>query len=303
MKVTRFVVLAGLALALAACSKSGETTAQATDPKGAAPTVPPVLTVNGVPISAEFFDFYVKNAAGKRAAELTPEERNRALDSLARIYTLAQRADKDGLTKETETASRLELSRLSVIQQAAAQAYLKDKVPTEQEVRAEYETQIAQTAAQEYRARHVLVQSEALAQRVIAQLGKGGDFARLAREFSIDNGSKQNGGDLGWFSPNSMVPQFSAAVVALKKGEFTKQPVQTQYGYHVIRLEDVRDSQPPSFDQAKEQVAQIVQRKKLQAYLDTLLKEAKIEPPLATTPAADAAPAAAAPAAPAQPAQ
>jgi peptidyl-prolyl cis-trans isomerase C len=290
MKSIHTVFAIGALLALAACSKADQSGAPAADPMGAAPAAPPILTVNGTAVSPEFFNFYVQNAAGKPAAELTPEERTRAIDSLARIYVLAQRAEKDGLTKDTDTANRLELARLSVIQQGAAQAFLKDKTPTEQEVRAEYETQIAQTPAQEYRARHILVQSEALAQRLIGQIKGGGNFNKLAGEFSIDTGSKANGGDLGWFSPNAMVPQFSAAVTALKKGEVTQAPVQTQFGFHVIKLEDMRDSTPPSFEQSREQVAQIVQRKKFQQHLDALLKEAKIDPPLAAaTPATPAA--------------
>jgi peptidyl-prolyl cis-trans isomerase C len=290
MKSTRTLFVIGALLALAACQKAGQSTAPASDPMGAAAPTPPLLTVNGTPISTEFFNFYVQNAAGKPATELTPDERTRAIDSLARIYVLAQQAEKTGVTKESEVANRLELARLSVVQQSAAESFLKDKTPTEQEVRAEYEAQIAQTPAQEYRARHILVQSEALAQRLVAQLKGGANFNKLASEFSIDTGSKKNGGDLGWFSPTAMVPQFSAAVTSLKKGEVTQAPVQTQFGFHVIRLEDVRDSTPPSFEQSKEQVAQIVKRKKFQAHLDALLKEAKIDPPLASTAGATATP-------------
>ncbi len=285
MKISR-ALLAGSLLALVACKQAGAP-GSATDPMGAAAAAAaPVLTVNGARVSPEFFDFYVKNAAGKPAADLTPEERARALDSLARIYVLTQQAERDGLTKDAEVSQQLELSRLSVLQNAAARAFLKDKTPTEQELRAEYETQVAQTAAQEFRARHILVQTEPLAEKVLKQLSEGRDFGALARSVSIDNGSKQNGGDLGWFSPNAMVPQFRDAVLRLKKGETSKQPVQTQYGYHIIRVEDVRESQPPSFDQAREQISQLVQRKKLTARLDELLKVAKIEPPLSATPAA-----------------
>lgn len=268
--------------------------------QGAAPTttdaattaaVKPLMTVNGQAITPEFFDFYVKNVAGKPASELTAAERTRALDSLARIYVLTQAAEKEGVLKDPENASRMELSRLSVLQAAAAQHYLKDKAPTEQELRAEYETQIADTPQQEFRARHILVQSPELAERVISQLNKGADFGKLAKSLSID-GSKENGGDLGWFSPNAMVKPFSNALMQLKKGQFTQTPVQTQFGFHVIKLDDVREASPPSFDQAKEQLGQILQRKKLQKYSDDLLAAAKIDPPL--TPAADAVPAAAA---------
>ncbi len=289
MKLIPLALTAALAV-LAGCQQGAAPVADSA--ATAATTAKPLLTVNGTPVSEEFFDFYVKNVAGKPAAELTAEERTRALDSLARIYALTQAAEKDGALKDAETASRLELSRLSVVQAAAAQHYLKDKTPTEQELRAEYETQIADTPQQEFRARHILVQSRELAEKVIAQLKGGADFSKLAKNLSID-GSKDNGGDLGWFSPNAMVKPFSDALMQLQKGQYTQAPVQTQFGFHVIRLDDVREASPPSFDQAKEQLAQIVQRKKLQKYSDELLAAAKVDPPLqaaeatATTPATD----------------
>ena len=131
---------------------------------------------------------------------------------------------------------------------------------------------------------------------MITQLKGGADFGKLAKSLSID-GSKENGGDLGWFSPNAMVKPFSDALMQLKKGQYTQTPVQTQFGFHVIKLDDIREASPPSFDQAKEQLAQIVQRKKLQKYSDELLAAAKIDPPLtAAAPAAtDAATATEAP--------
>ncbi|MEZ5475126.1 MAG: peptidylprolyl isomerase [Steroidobacteraceae bacterium] len=269
--------------------------------QGAAPTttdaattaaVKPLMTVNGQAITPEFFDFYVKNVAGKPASELTAAERTRALDSLARIYVLTQAAEKEGVLKDPENASRMELSRLSVLQAAAAQHYLKDKTPTEQELRAEYETQIADTPQQEFRARHILVQSPELAERVISQLNKGADFGKLAKSLSID-GSKENGGDLGWFSPNAMVKPFSNALMhGLKKGQFANARADAIW-LSVIKLDDVREASPPSFDPSKEQLGQILQRKETpKADSDDLLAAAKIDPPL--TPAADAVPAAAA---------
>lgn len=291
MKLTPLIVVAA-ALTLAGCKQGGAPAATDATATTAATVAQPLLTVNGTAVSQDFFDFYVKNVAGKPAAELTAEERNRALDSLARIYALTQAAEKDGVLKDAENASRMELSRLSVLQAAAAQHFLKDKTPSEQELRAEYETQIADTPQQEFRARHILVQSPALAERVITQLKGGADFGKLAKSLSID-GSKENGGDLGWFSPNAMVKPFSDALMQLKKGQYTQTPVQTQFGFHVIKLDDMREASPPSFDQAKEQLAQILQRKKLQKYSDELLAAAKIDPPLtaaapATTDAAAA---------------
>jgi peptidyl-prolyl cis-trans isomerase C len=128
----------------------------------------------------------------------------------------------------------------------------------------------------QYHARHILVDSKAAAEGVIEKLKGGADFAKVAEKESSDGSAKQ-GGDLGWFSLSSMVPAFGSAVAALEKGKYTQVPVQTQYGWHVIKLEDYRTPEPPAFDQVKEQVKGFVQRKKLQAYLEELRKAAKIE--------------------------
>ena len=137
MTLTPLIVVAA-ALTLAGCKQGGAPAATDATATTAATVAQPLLTVNGTAVSQDFFNFYVKNVAGKPAAELTAEERNRALDSLARIYALTQAAEKDGVLKDAENASRMELSRLSVLQAAAAQHFLKDKTPSEQELRAEY---------------------------------------------------------------------------------------------------------------------------------------------------------------------
>jgi len=128
----------------------------------------------------------------------------------------------------------------------------------------------------QYHARHILVANQAQAQKDIDQLKKGAKFEDLAKKDSTD-ASKNQGGDLGWFSPSNMVKPFADAVTSLKKGEYTQTPVQTQYGWHVIQLEDTRDAAPPPFDQVKQQLTDAVMRKKLQAYVETLKKQATIE--------------------------
>jgi len=128
----------------------------------------------------------------------------------------------------------------------------------------------------EYHARHILVATEQFAQKLIDQLDKGGKFEELAKKESMDP-SKDNGGDLGWFTPDRMVPPFSQAVVGLTKGGYTKKPVQTQYGWHVIRLDETRDVAPPPFDSVKDRLGQIVEAKKFKSYTDELAKTAKIE--------------------------
>jgi peptidyl-prolyl cis-trans isomerase C len=293
MKVTRILALAAFAV-LAACSKN---TTPAKPAEAAAPAAkPPMLTVNGAPISQQLYEDYVKAVAGKASSELTPEDRDQIKENLVRIELIAQQAEKDGLTKDPEVATRLELARLNLLQQASATKYLKERTPTEAELRAEFESQVASTPMVEYHARHILVSSEDSAQKIIQQLGSGADFAKLARTISSDKASAVKGGDLDWFSAGTMVKPFATAVAQLKNGEYTKTPVQTQFGWHVIQLLGTRDRTPPTFDAVKEQLKQIVMSKKFKAYSDQMIKAAKIDPPLTTMPATPAAPAPAAPA-------
>jgi len=286
--------------ALGACQpKSGVTTADSS---------PPVATVNGSPIGRDFYEFYIKGITGKASAELTPQQRELALDNLIRARLVEEEALKEGLDKGTDTSSMLELSRLNVLQQAVSDRYLKDRKPSEQELRAEYETQISSTPKQEYHARHILVATEPFADKLVTRLDKGEKFDALAKQESMDS-SKSNGGDLGWFTPDRMVPEFAGAVMALKAGEYTHKPIQTQYGWHIIQLLDTRELTPPPFDQVRARLEQIVQNKKFHSYSDELMRNAKVEKlldkpvpqagasaaapkPAAETPAPAAAPAA-----------
>ena len=187
-----------------------------------------------------------------------------------------QQAGKDGIDKVPETAALLELTRLNVLQQAMAEKYLKDRKPTEQELRAEYETQVGSLAKQEYHAKHILVATEPFAQKVIERLQKGEKFEEVAKHESMDS-SKDNGGDLGWFTPDKMVKPFSDAVLSLKAGEYTHKPIQTQYGWHVIELVETRDLQAPPYDNVRQRLEQVVQAKKVKSYTDELMRNAKIE--------------------------
>ena len=298
MKVTRLLAL-GVVLALAACSKTA-TDKPAAAAAAAAPAKPPLVTVNGKPISNELFEDYVQAIARKPSSELSQADRDQIKENLVRITLIADQAEKDGIPKDPEVATRLELSRLNLLQQASAQKYLKERTPTEEELRAEFDAQVAATPLIEYHARHILVSSEDVAKKVIEQLKGGADFANLAKRISSDKGSAAKGGDLDWFAPNAMVKQFGDALALLKNGEVTKTPVQTEYGFHVIQLLGTRDRTPPAYDDVKERLSQIVLTKKFKAYSDEMLKSAKIDPPLAGMPAATAAPAptpAAAPAA------
>ena len=284
MNYARILVLASVLTALAACQPKGAATTAAAD------TSPALATVNGTAITQNFFDFYIKAISGKKPGDLTPEQQSQALDNLIRAQLVAQQADKDGVDKSADTEDLLALTRLNVLQQTMEERYLKDKRPTEQELRAEYENQVAALPKLEYHARHILVATEPFAQSVVQRLEKGDKFEDVAKKESMDS-SKDNGGDLGWFTPDRMDKPFADAVVALKPGDFTHKPVQTQYGWHVIQLVDTRPLSPPPFDQVKQRLAQVVQAKKFKAYTDDLISKAKID-------RTSAAPAAATPPAP-----
>ncbi len=280
MKVTRILVTCA-ALALTACGKQSAEKPAA----DAAPASPPAVTVNGKAISQKTFEFYATSLARKPYAEISPEDREQIRENLVRLELFAQEAEKNGLLKDPEVASAIDISRLQIIQNATAQKIAKDSVPTEAELRAEYDSQLASMPLIEMRARHIVVSGEDVAQKVIDRIKGGADFAALAKQMSTHKESARNGGELGWFPPNAMGPEFGNAVGMLKKGEVTPRPVQTRMGWHVVQLEDTRDSQPPAFDQVREQLSKFVLPKKLTRSSDDRLKAAKVEPPLTTEPA------------------
>ncbi len=244
--------------------------------KPAGKPVDAVATVDGHTIARNTFKEYAKGASGKPAEDLTPEQQQELLDTLVRGEVIASAAEANGIAGRDETQAALALSRLSILQQAVQQDYLKDRKPSEEELRAEYDLQISQMDQTQYRASHILVPTAEAAKALIAQLQGGANFATLARAQSTDAGSKERGGDLDWFTPGSMTPGFADAVRKLKKGETTAEPVQTQFGYHVIRVTDTRQATPPPYESVKDRLAQIVENKKFKAYVDGLVEKAKV---------------------------
>ncbi len=286
---------AALALALAACQPKASAPAAATDTSSA------VATVNGQPISRDFYEYYVKSLSGKTSAELTPDIRGKLLDNMVHGEVVAQEATKQGLDKSGDTPYILELSRLQLLGQALGEHYLKDKKPTDAEVHAEYEAYVAAAPKMEYHARHILVATEPFAEKLIQRLEKGEKFEDLAKAESMDP-SKSNGGDLSWIRPEQVPPEFMKAVAALKPGEYSKTPVQTPFGWHIVQLVETRPLAPQSFEDRKQRIAQELERKKFKDYVDDLMRTAKITRTLDQGAAGSAAPAAAAaPAAPATP--
>jgi peptidyl-prolyl cis-trans isomerase C len=273
LRTPAIAVSALIALAsLAACNKPQPAAA----PQSAA-APPPVATVNGSPISRSEFDLFVKDILQGKKQELTAEQKDQVLDDLINMQLLADQAEKDGLQNDPDTLAQLHLLHMRVLADAESQKYIKALQPSDADLKAEYETAIAAMDKTEYKARHILVASKEDGESIIKKLKGGAKFEDLAKSQSTDTGSKNNGGELGWFTTSRMVKPFADAVVALKKGEITQEPVQTQFGWHVIQLEDTRDKTPPPFDQVKPQLTNQVIRKKLQAYVADLKKNAKIE--------------------------
>lgn len=233
---------------------------------------------NKVPTPAETnagFEAFVKAAARKSAAELTPEELKQAVEQYIGMQVAADSATKTSLDKDPEVKAQIALSRTNVLSEALLQKQLDANPVTDADIQAEYDSQVAK-APGEYNARHILVDDKSLAEAIIKKLEAGGDFAALAKEYSKD-GSAKSGGDLGWFSAQSMVQPFSEAVAKLEKGKFTTAPVQTQFGWHVIKLEDTRAASLPPLEQVKDRIQQLVQRTKITDYLKTLRAESKID--------------------------
>jgi peptidyl-prolyl cis-trans isomerase C len=266
---------------LTACSKTEQAAAPpAADKAAPAPAAAAIAVVNGTSITRSEFDVYVKSLLQGKQQELTPEQKNQVLDDLINTQVLADQALKDGSDKDPEIEARLNVLRLRVLADAEVQKYLKAHEPTDAELHAEYDNQVASMDKTEYHARHILLASKDkdLAEQLIKKIKHGAKFEDIAKSQSIDNGSKANGGDLGWFSTSRMVKPFADAVKGLKKGELTPEPVQTQYGWHIIELEDTRPFTPPTFDQFnKQQLINPIMQKRLQAYIDSLKKDAKIE--------------------------
>ncbi|TPL70302.1 peptidylprolyl isomerase [Mesorhizobium sp. B2-3-15] len=276
----------GLALGLSALCLSPVTAQEtAPAPAPAAPAAAPVdpntviATVNGQPLT-EADLVLAEGELSQQFAQLPPEQRRAAaLSAAIEIRVMAAKAVTDGLDKDPDFQRRMAFLQQRALHGEMVEKGVVDKV-TDAEVRARYDQEIANTPpVNEVHARHILVKTKEEAEAIIKQLDGGGDFQKLANEHTSDPSGKSNGGDLGWFGPGQMVPEFDKAAFALEVGKYTKEPVQTQFGWHVIKLEDKRAKQPPAFDDVKDQAKQAVIRDKYFALVKSLRGGAKVEIP------------------------
>ena len=234
-----------------------------------------VASVNGKAILKTRVDALVK-AETARGTPDSERLRQAITDQLINFELVVQEAERRGLTKNPEVQAQIDISRQQVIISAYMQDYFKAKPISEANLRAEYEKVKQQRGEREYKARHVLLDSEAEAKNIIDQLGKGAKIEDLAKQ-SKDGGSRDRGGDLGWQAAGTYVTPFGDALSKLEKGKFTTQPVQTQFGWHVILLEDSRAIQFPGYDQVKPEIQNVLQQQEVQKIFADLRTKAKIE--------------------------
>jgi peptidyl-prolyl cis-trans isomerase C len=295
MKSRVLMMGAASVLALTACTKKDPNAVPATPVTANASSDSVAARVNGIPIYKGTVDLMVKERTAQGQPD-SPELRKALIENLSMQTLVAAEATKKGLDKSPDTVRQLDIVTKSLLANAFIQDYLKNTQVSDADIKAEYDQMNVKIGKQEFKARHILVDTEAEANDIIAKLKKDiKAFPALAKEKSKDGGSKVNGGDLGWFNPVNMVPEFGAAVRALGKGELTQTPVKSQYGYHVIVLDDVRPLVPPPFEPVKEQIKQQLIRTKLKAFLDDMKAKAKIDiegmPAAPVAPMAPAAPA------------
>jgi peptidyl-prolyl cis-trans isomerase C len=258
----------------------GATSAVAEDDEDNISKADTVASVNGKAISKNALRSLITEVE-KQGGEQQKVPEDKAAEVLISRELLRQEAEKKNLQKSPDVNGRLENATRDVLAQAAVDNFRKGITITDDEARKEYDAKVASADLTEFKARHILVSTEQEANDVLAKLKKGAKFPDLAKKLSKDPSAKQNAGDLGWFNPQQMVPEFSTAVAGLQNGEIAPAPVQSKFGWHVIQREDSRKAEAPAFDTVKEQIRNVLIAQKLQQHVDELKKAAKIDNTLA----------------------
>ncbi len=233
-----------------------------------------LATVNGNKITAEDYRHFVFEATQGKGGRLDP---NDVMTELLSRELIHQDALKQGLDKNQDVLAELERVKYRLVVGAALDELISKKPITEAELQSLYDKQVKGAGLKEYKARHILVKDKTLAEQIITELDLGGDFAKLAEKHSTDAGSSKRGGDLGWFKPQTMVQEFASATMQLEKGKYSATPVKSQFGWHIIKLEDSRDVTPPSFEQVKKKLQQLAQQLRVNEYVRSLQEKADIQ--------------------------
>jgi len=264
-----------LALALPAAALAQLPAKESAKAKAAAKDGP-VAVVNGVAIPRYRSDMIMQQQE-RRGAKDSEQIRAQIRDLLINNELLAQEGARSGLAKKQDVQRQIELTRQEVIANAVVDDYLRTHPVSDAEVQKAYDSAKAQTGDKEYKVSHILLGNEADAKAVIAELKKGAKFEDLAQKRSLDEGTRPNGGDLDWTLPSNLDKAFADAMMKLEKGKITETPVRTRYGYHVIRLDDVRQVNFPPLEQVKQQLHQRLVAQRIDTLLHDLRAKAKIE--------------------------
>ncbi len=235
-----------------------------------------IAIVNGKAVPKARVEALAQQVA-RSGRPVTPEMQGQLKDEVIAREIFMQEAQARGLDATEDYKTQIDLARQAILIRELFADYQKKNPVTDAEIQAEYDKFAVANSGKEYRARHILVEKEDQAKAIIAQLKRGGKFEEIAKKSSKDPGSGANGGSLDWASPSSYVKEFSDALVALTKGKTTETPVKSQFGYHIIRLDDIRDAQLPKFDEVKAQIAQQLQQQKMAKYQEELRSKAKVE--------------------------
>ena len=236
-----------------------------------------IAIVNGKGVPKARFESFMTQLTKQGGQPRTPELEQQVKDELVLREIFVQEAERRGLQRSDEYKAQMEVARQSLLIRELFNDYQKTAKVSDDELKAEYDKVKGANSGNEFRARHILVEKEEEAKALIAQLKAGAKFEDLAKANSKDPGSAPNGGDLDWAAPGSYVPEFSQAMVKLQKGQFTEEPVKSQFGYHIIRLDDTRTASFPSFEEVKPQLAQRAQQQKLAKFRDDLKNKAKTD--------------------------
>lgn len=239
-----------------------------------------IAIVNGKPVPkarADALLLQVTKQAQSQGQQLPPETERQVKDEVVLREIFTQAAEKRGVAATPEYKAQMELARQSILIRELFADFQKKNPVTDAEVQAEYDKYKAQAGDKEYRVRHILVETEDEAKALIAQIQGGASFEEAAKKSSKDPGSAPNGGDLDWAAPGSFVPEFSNAMVKLEKGKMTEAPIKSQYGFHILKLEDVRDAQFPPLAEVKPQIEQRLSQQKVAAFRDELKTKAKTD--------------------------
>ncbi len=235
-----------------------------------------IAVVNGKPVPSSRVNA-LKAQIEKSGRPVTDDMLGQLKDEIIAREIFMQEAKKRGLDASEEYKSQLELARQTILIRELFADFQKKNPVTDAEIQAEYDKFAAANGGKESRTRHILVETEDQAKALIAEIKKGGKFEELAKKHSKDPGSGANGGDLDWAAANSYVPEFSGAMVKLDKGQMADEPVKSQFGFHIIRVDDVREAQLPKLDEVKPQIAQQLQQQKMGKFQEDLRAKAKVQ--------------------------